>query len=268
MKSIVKGMVKKWIIPRVTSRDYNFNVKEGDTFIISYPRSGNTWMRFLLANLLLEEKEIDFNNVEEIIVDIYKSSDLEIVRKKYDYRIFKSHSFFRPKFSKGKVVYLVRDVRDVAISYFYYSKKTGGGFSDFDSFLTDFLEGELGNFGNWAENVGSWLGAKEGDEDFLLVKYEDMLEDTEGEVRRVSRFLGLESSTKQIKEAVQDSKFDSMKEKEQKNKKSAPEFRNTSEDIDFVRKGKTNQWKSFFSDQHIESIDNSFGHLLEKLGYK
>ena len=47
----------------------NFAVYPDDTFVVSYPRSGNTWTRFLIANLMHPEKEVSFKNIESLIPD-------------------------------------------------------------------------------------------------------------------------------------------------------------------------------------------------------
>ena len=44
------------------------------TFPVSYPRSGNTWMRFLLANLLAPHETITFRNIENFVPDLHKSA--------------------------------------------------------------------------------------------------------------------------------------------------------------------------------------------------
>src|SRR5579862_27976 len=49
----------------------------------------------------------------------------------------------------------------------------------------------MGTMGSWGENVMSWLGARGHDREFLLVRYEDMLEDTTREMTRIAEFIGL-----------------------------------------------------------------------------
>ena len=91
-----------------------------DIFLVSYPKSGNTWVRFLLANLLKEGDElIDFKSAIKYVPEIGIHND-ELVNLKRP-RIIKSHELYNAKYPK--VVYIVRDPRDVYVSYFHYLKK-------------------------------------------------------------------------------------------------------------------------------------------------
>ena len=99
----------------------HLKVYPDDVFIVSYPRSGNTWMRFLVGELVFQ-KEIDFHNLRELIPDIYiygcTHSFLESLNRP---RYIKSHEPYDPRYPK--VIYLVRDPRDVAISYYNWLLK-------------------------------------------------------------------------------------------------------------------------------------------------
>src|SRR5215469_6269647 len=86
-----------------------------DTFIVSYPRSGNTWTRFLIANLLHPEQPASFANIERLIPDCEAQSSRYMKRASRP-RIIKSHEYFDPRYKK--VIYIVRDPRDVALSYY------------------------------------------------------------------------------------------------------------------------------------------------------
>ena len=52
----------------------SIKVFESDIFIVSYPKSGNTWLRFLIGNLIYNEDQVLFSNIEEKIPDIYQNS--------------------------------------------------------------------------------------------------------------------------------------------------------------------------------------------------
>ena len=95
-------------------------VRADDTFIISYPRSGNTWTRFLIANLTHPEEPVTFANIERLIPDAEAQSS-RYMRGIPSPRMVKSHSYFDPRYPK--VIYIVRDPRDVALSYYDFSRK-------------------------------------------------------------------------------------------------------------------------------------------------
>jgi hypothetical protein len=53
----------------------NFRVYPDDTFLVSYPRSGNTWTRFLIANLAYPHESVSFLNIERLIPDTASQSN-------------------------------------------------------------------------------------------------------------------------------------------------------------------------------------------------
>src|SRR5215813_414014 len=68
-------------------------VEPADTFIVSYPRSGNTWTRFLIANLLHPDKSISFANIETLIPDI-RAVPRKRLRTVPRPGVIKSHEYF------------------------------------------------------------------------------------------------------------------------------------------------------------------------------
>ncbi len=237
-----------------------------DIFIISYPKSGNTWTRFLIGNLVFKDKKIDFKNIESLIPDVYKNSGPKL--KSFPYpRYLKSHEYFNPLYKK--VIYIVRDPRDVALSYFYHCKKVGKIRDDLsiNKFIEMFLCGELDPFGSWAENVGSWVGAREKDENFLLLSYENMLERTSDQLQKISNFLGLSRTQKEIDACVEKSSFSNMKRLEKMQHADWKETSKTRKDISFVRAGKTGQWREEIPGEIIKKIENKWQKEMERFGY-
>jgi len=93
-----------------------------DVFLVSYPRSGNTWTRFLLGNLLWQNDPVTFLNIESRIPEIYFNPD-RFMRALQRPRLLKSHESFQPHYPH--VIYIVRDPRDVAISFYHHNVKAG-----------------------------------------------------------------------------------------------------------------------------------------------
>src|ERR1700751_2174698 len=91
----------------------NFAVYPDDTFVVSYPRSGNTWTRFLIANLLHPEEPATFLNIGRLVPDAEVQSS-RYMRSIPSPRVIKSHTYFDPRYPR--VIYIVRDPRDVAPS--------------------------------------------------------------------------------------------------------------------------------------------------------
>ena len=97
-------------------------------------------------------------------------------------RIIKSHEYFDPRYKK--VIYIVRDPRDVALSYYDFCAEISADrrpVSRSRRFVSDFVGGRLSSvdWGTWGENVASWFYTRSGRPNFLLLRYEDMLADGE-----------------------------------------------------------------------------------------
>src|SRR3954464_1689718 len=159
--------------------DRNVAVHSDDTFIVSYPRSGNTWTRFLIANLLHPEVEVGFANIDSFVPDTAALSSRALKRTRRP-RVLKSHEYFDHRYPK--VIYIVRDPRDVALSYYDFDRKYRHISDDYplERYIDEFVAGKLksSDWGTWGENVGSWTSTRGKRADFLLLRYEDMLADT------------------------------------------------------------------------------------------
>src|SRR6201987_839110 len=122
-----------------------------DVFLVSYPRSGNTWTRFLLGNLIHQDEPVTFSNIESRIPEIYFNPD-RALRALPRPRMLKSHECFQPQYPH--VIYIVRDPRDVAISFYHHNVKAGNIPDDYSitSFVSRFIAGEFDRkFGSWRD---------------------------------------------------------------------------------------------------------------------
>src|ERR1700733_6949193 len=165
--------------------DRNLAVYPGDTFIVSYPRSGNTWTRFLIANLVFPTESVTFANIERLIPDAAALSN-RVLKRTPRPRIIKSHQYFDPRYRR--VIYIVRDPRDLVLSYYNFHRKYQQIADNYPlaDFVDDFANGRLisSDWGTWGENVASWVYTRQEQSGFLLLRYEDMKKDTEQTLRR------------------------------------------------------------------------------------
>jgi hypothetical protein len=274
-----------------------FHVRPDDIFLVSYPKSGNTWTRFLLGNLMNPDEAITFANVERKVPDIYSKSR-KALKKLPRPRVIKSHECFDPRYRR--VIYIVRDPRDVALSAYHYDRKEKNipdGFPVDTYVTTRFMKtdeyfgawGEhagswlvnsksvfqisrlknefLGTIGSWGENAMSWLGARGHDREFLLVRYEDLLEDTQREMTRISEFLGMRASRERIARAIELSTADSMRKLEDQQSNTWVTTRKSRKDIPFVRSATSGQWKEALPSASVLEIEAAWGPVMQLLGY-
>jgi len=269
MKNLIvslKSKIKNKLCYEKT-KDRNINVLDDDIFLVSYPKSGNTWFRFLIGNLISTE-QVTFLNMEKLVPAIYGNTN-KYLSKIPSPRILKSHEYFDPRYRT--VLYLVRDPRAIAVSYFHHAKKFNiiDKSMNFETYLNLFLTGKLDPYGSWKENVGSWLGALSGDQDrFYLIKYEDLIKNTFKELKQIAIFLKVDSDDKRINNAIESSAFEKMRKMEQDQKNEVKVFKNTNLEMPFIRKGKVNDWNAYFNRETLNKINSAFKDIMLQLGYE
>jgi hypothetical protein len=245
----------------------HFTIYPDDTFLVSYPKSGNTWVRFLLANLLHPNEKVGFANINELLPAPGVSSK-RFLKKLRRPRIMKSHEPFDVRFRK--VIYLVRDPRDVAVSEYHFSLKKHyiSAETSLDQFMKKFLAGESSSYGSWWEHAASWIATRQGNPAFLLVRYEDLLSDSINETRRIAGFLGIPATNESLKTAVERSSADRMRKLEKQQADEWTGTKNTRKEIPFVRAAKSGGWKESLPAHLVREIESAWHPLINYLGYE
>lgn len=245
-----------------------------DVFLVSYPRSGNTWTRFLLGNLISQNDPVTFSNIESRIPEIYFNPDREL-RALPRPRMLKSHECFQPHYPH--VIYIVRDPRDVAISFYHHNVKARNIPDDYPitSFVPRFIEGEFDRmFGSWRDNVLSWLSVRGERPNFMMLRYEEMKRDTAGALLQVVDFLErcsfhkIDSRSKALQSAIDLSSPERMRALEKEQAASWVLTKSTRGDKPFVRTAKAGGWKSQLAPESVDMIESAWGHLMQSLGYE
>jgi hypothetical protein len=245
----------------------NLDVWPDDVFIVSFPKSGNTWTRFLIANLVYPETPADFSNINRLTPDPEAMSKRELARVPQP-RIIKSHQYFDPRYPR--IIYIVRDPRDVLLSTYHFQRKCRVIDDKYpvEDFAGRFLAGETSPYGSWGDNVASWLVTRENRPGFLLLRYEDMLANTAQELEKTAVFLGIEPDPKRIASAVSRSEANSMRELEKSQAKLWSSTRETRQDIPFVRAAKSGGWRAELPEPARTQLEARWGHLMTHLGYE
>jgi hypothetical protein len=239
-----------------------------DTFLVSFPRSGNTWTRFLVCNLINADNPVTFAGLESRIPEIYDVPD-RVLRAFPRPRIVKSHECFDPRYKK--VIYIVRDPRDVAVSYYEFQLKRKVVTEDcgLEEFVPRFMESEFEpNTGSWGDHVVSWLATRQGHPNFLLLRYEDMQARTVEESTKIAAFLGLDSNLKRVARAVELSSADRMRKLEKEQAHQWKETKGTRQDKPFVRKAVSGGWRTALPKRSVAQIESAWGEIMRSLGYE
>jgi hypothetical protein len=251
----------------------NLTVFDDDVFIVSYPRSGNTWARFLIGNLISAEDPITFRNIESQIPEIYFNPD-RVLRRLPRPRILKSHECFQPRYKR--IIYILRDPRDVAVSNYHHNLKAGNIPDDYpmDEFVPRFLNAEFDKpFGSWADHAASWIYLRQHDPGFLLLRYEEMKKDTQEQLARIAGFLNqcsfrpIDARPERLARAIDLSSPERMRSLEKQQAHAWVVTRKTRADKPFVRSAQAGGWKSTLSRAAVERIESAWGELMVRLGY-
>lgn len=270
-----------------------------DTFLVSFPRSGNTWTRFLVANLVHTEDSVSFVNIERVIPDIHAHSR-RYLKNIPRPRILKSHEYFDPRYKR--LLYIVRDPRDVAVSSYHFHLKQRQIEEGYPivRYVSDFVAGTVWSsyaswgqnvgtwlithrsqaqsegtpteeervFGTWGENVTSWLAVRGNSNDFLMLRYEDMVEDPHGQLSRIASLLNIDATPERIARAVDLSSADRMRKLEKTEGSKWQMTKSTRKDIPFVRSAARGGWKSALPPEAVAQIESAWGAIMTELGYE
>nr|XP_042121447.1 sulfotransferase 2A1-like isoform X2 [Peromyscus maniculatus bairdii] len=237
-----------------------FVFRDEDTFILTYPKSGSNWMKEIVC--LIQSKG-DPTWVQSVPIwdrslSIESQRGYQKLINKEGPRLINSHlpfHFFPESFfsSKAKIIYVIRNPRDVLVSgYFFWSKTKfvkipeslttyfewfikGNGFPELIPvslsiwFLQSLAEGSLmtmwivtnlitGNvaYGSWFEHTRAWLSMRERD-NFLLLSYEDLKKDTKSTIKKICDFLGKKLEPDELDMVLKYSSFQAMKENKMSN---------------------------------------------------
>jgi Sulfotransferase domain len=240
-----------------------------DIFVVGYVRSGSTWCRFLFGNYIHQDEPVTFANLDARVPSIYSFPD-RILRKMP--RVLKSHEYFDPRYPR--TIYIVRDPRDVAVSFYFYNLKVrvipdGYPMEDFVKRLVAAKVVDYADLlGNWEENAMSWVRMRQGSKNFCLIRYEDLLSDPVRELTRASIMLGIEPTPERIERAIKLSSASHMRKLEKSQSEKWVATKGTRQDIPFVREAKSGGWRDKLSEASIRIIEEAWGPSMQELGYE
>ncbi|HTD14215.1 MAG TPA: sulfotransferase domain-containing protein [Chthoniobacterales bacterium] len=227
----------------------------GDIFIAGYPRSGNTWMQYLIAGVMLDlnPRLAPDPLVQSLVPDVHLT---KFYKRFGTPTFFKTHHLPQPEYRR--VIYLVRDGRDAIISYFHFLAALG----EAPDFLKLVTTGE-GLFPcRWHEHIEAWLANPHGAE-MMIIRYESLKQDIVGELKRISQFAGLERDRSMLERIAQNSTFAAMSERERKLgwQDAWPK------DKAFVRRGIVGSFRDEMPEAVLEAFMKSSMPALKRLDY-
>jgi len=281
-------------------------------WLASYPKSGNTFLRTLLTsyfftkdgnfsfevlknikqfpdNGVFEKLGIDISNEKEVIKNYIKVQEETNKRDGKAIRFLKTHSTLQDmdgyKFTDLNnclgAIYIVRDPRNIATSYSNHEQtsldeaierikkfRIIGGIKD----SKDRKSETITHVGSWSSHYASWKEFKKVDR-YLLIKYEDLLKDTEKTFSKVLNFIYKITKTKldldknKLKNVLKTTTFDNLKNLEKNSNFPEANTDLNGKKITFFKYGAKNNWKDFLTSKNIKTLEDSFKKEMEELGY-
>lgn len=268
MSSLDKGALRRAYfrnrsIGRALNRVRYTGIRPTDLFIASYPRSGTTWLRFLLFELLTGEPSgfVSVNHAIPYVGEHRRAPRL----LPNDGRLIKTHEAFLR--GVGSAIYVVRDPRSVVISEYRWQLRTGLFDGSFARFFEAFISGRANPYGPWDRHVAMWTESDLSVEGRLhVVRFEDLRNDTSYELKRMLEFLGVRSDASFIDDVIAHNALEQMRAKEE----AAPLWAlgaRARPDIRFVNSGSLTDWMNLLHHDQAQRLTNEFHAGLRTLGY-
>lgn len=262
MRSLLPARLLRWYAHRRT-----------DVYLISYPKCGRTWLRLMIGRAIC--RRFDLPETEEVLFlrsnrrfhprvprILVIHDDRPMLKAPEE--LARDKSRFRDK----KVIFLVRDPRDVIVSSYFEMKNRGEMFGAnphedrrpiFDGSLEAFIDRREGGFETILAYYNLWAQNRDLPRGFLLVRYEDMKADSTRELRRVIDFLGLaEIPDEIIAEATHYAAFENMRKMEARRQFETGILRPANEDnleSYKTRKGKIKGYLDYLSADRVRALN-------------
>jgi hypothetical protein len=254
--------------------------------MISYPKCGRTWLRLMVGRTITTH--FNLPDEEETLFLRWKRKphprvpSITVIHE--DRPMLKApHELEQTKarYKDKRVIFLVRDPRDVIVSSYFEMNKRGHihGYNPYESRepvfegnLSEFIQRPEGGFDTILAYYNIWANNRHIPKGFLLVRYENIKTNPQRELRRVLDFLGLQDIPNEtIAEAVEYASFDNMRRMEREGKFHTnilkPADRADQESYK-TREGKVSGYLNYLSDDEIVLLNQKMQNELSEIyGY-
>jgi hypothetical protein len=163
---------------------------------------------------------------------------------------------------------VVRDPRDVCVSYYYYLANILRAFdsetTSLESYVDMFVTGSLDDYGTWGEHTNTWLAAESAD--LLFLRYEDLMADTPRCLARICEFLDLGTGSSEILTAVENCSLERLRAKEESEGALWHPLKKVGGAAKFFRKGGSAS-RADLDRASLEKICAKWRDPMESLGY-
>ncbi|OWM90060.1 cytosolic sulfotransferase 15-like isoform X1 [Punica granatum] len=282
------------VFPGVHSFCRHFTAHDSDIILACKPKSGTTWLKALAFSALRRDvfppsannHPLMSSNPHELVpffeFTIYGQAGELIDLASFSVpRLFATHiphdSLPESVGQSGcRVIYICRNPLDTIVSFCHFAPQVkpelwSGGRSSMEEYL-DYCCRGIDGFGPfWDHMLGYWKASLERPDKVLFLKYEDLREDTAGNLKRIAEFMGVPFSEEEerdgvIEEIVKLCSLSSLKELEV-NKTGKPGVWST-ENKTYFRKGEVGDWVNHMTPSMAEKLERIMEEKLSPFGLK
>jgi hypothetical protein len=219
-------------------------------YIIGYPKSGNTWLSYLVSySLNMVYDDMNAPGVHPRRESIRKQVKGGHSHKSYTPsfgQVFKTHRLLDNLKAEDRVIYIVRDPRDVIISYYYYLNNSSNGSIEMSSVIDKVLK-------EWAEHLSFYKNVP----NTSFIKYEDLLQNSLNALNNLFETMEIAVDENVLKSAIEIFSFENMS-----GRKAGIEDKES-----FFRKGVIGDWKNYIDENEITRIKSKVGDLMKIFDY-
>lgn len=240
----------------------SLKIRDDDVYLATYPKCGTHWVWEILVMLRRGNAEYETKTKEAAFLDFRAP---EVVDQIPSPRVLNCHypckltprEIFEKKI---KIVHVMRNPKDVFVSYFHHHKHFSGGpvTESFPKFLPTCL-GEYGiyQFYPWFNYVKEWERfTKQNPKQILNLFFEDLKEDPVREIRKLNEFLETERDEELMQRIAIACDFHNLKKADSEVKiKDHMKEDEPGKPSAMYRKGEVGDWKNHFTVADNETMD-------------
>ncbi|KAF8787306.1 Sulfotransferase family cytosolic 1B member 1 like protein [Argiope bruennichi] len=239
--------------------------KDGDIIIASYPKTGTTWLQYIVLQIISKGESFPtFNDLLDKVTPFMEMTGVEAIDNLTGVRIYKHHYRYNmvKKNPKAKVLYTYRNPADTVISFYHFIQGIWEKKIDLDEFFDGFLSGNI-EYGRYFEHVMSFLAHKN-DDNLMLISYEKLYANPKEGILQIAKFLGDEYYQNLLEDEsllntiLEHTSFDYMKKnltlelpRQDSSENSASDEKNT---VNFFRKGVVGDGKKSLSPDQLRRL--------------